>query len=216
MTEGSAPLLVSLLIGAVLGSWHCAAMCGPLTAAFYQKKSLWRFHLGKGVAYVSSGAIAGLLGARLLHSPSLPLKIVSASILALILALNLWPTEVLKKLEKRLPRWTQAPFRFVSRRRPGLFVMGLTSLLLPCGWMWTFITAAIATGSPWSGALVMSILWISTVPVLSAVHLYFRRALSQNSATPTSLTVGRLRRWAPKLLSLAGFYALISHFIQLS
>jgi hypothetical protein len=50
-----------------------------------------------------------------------------------------------------------------ARRALGL---GLVNALLPCGWLWAFLTLAASTGAPLSGAATMLTFWLGTVPAL--------------------------------------------------
>jgi hypothetical protein len=40
---------------------------------------------------------------------------------------------------------------------------------LPCGWLWAFVVAAAGTASPWTGAAVMAVFWLGTVPAMTGV-----------------------------------------------
>ncbi len=48
-------------------------------------------------------------------------------------------------------------------------VIGLSAVLLPCGWLYYFAIAAAGTASPFLGAIVMSAFWLGTVPYLAAI-----------------------------------------------
>jgi sulfite exporter TauE/SafE len=53
----------------------------------------------------------------------------------------------------------------------GPFATGLISALLPCGWLHTFVLGAVATQSPWIGALYLFLFWAGTLPALSLAPL---------------------------------------------
>lgn len=67
------------------------------------------------------------------------------------------------------------------------FVTGLTTSLLPCGWLYVFVAAAGGTGRVRDGALLMIVFWAGTVPALLAVALGAQRF------------AGRLRQRLPAL-----------------
>lgn len=48
-------------------------------------------------------------------------------------------------------------------------ILGLSSALLPCGWLYAFVLAAAGTGSSTRGALLMCAFWGGTVPALLGV-----------------------------------------------
>jgi sulfite exporter TauE/SafE len=41
--------------------------------------------------------------------------------------------------------------------------------LLPCGWLWAFVVSAAGTASAWTGASVMTVFWLGTVPAMTGV-----------------------------------------------
>ena len=47
--------------------------------------------------------------------------------------------------------------------------IGLLTTLLPCGWLYAFVMTAAGTGHPVSGALVMAVFWLGTLPMLVAL-----------------------------------------------
>lgn len=58
------PLILALTIlsSSFFGSWHCAAMCGPVASVLSQRGSLIPYHLGRLISYVTLGLFAGALG----------------------------------------------------------------------------------------------------------------------------------------------------------
>ena len=74
-------------------------------------------------------------------------------------------------------------------RRRALLV-GLLSTLLPCGWLYAFVTVAAGAGSLQDGALIMAAFWVGTVPVLAAIGV-------------TQRWLGRTRRTLAALAAVA-------------
>jgi hypothetical protein len=60
---------------------------------------------------------------------------------------------------------------FAQARHPAVraLIIGLLAMFLPCGWLYLFVIAAAATGSPLMGAAAMVAFWLGTVPILAAV-----------------------------------------------
>src|SRR5690606_18807129 len=48
-------------------------------------------------------------------------------------------------------------------------LLGVSTGLLPCGWLYAFALSAAATGSARDGALVMAAFWLGSVPALVGV-----------------------------------------------
>ncbi len=90
-------------------------------------------------------------------------------------------------------------------RRGGLrFLLGATSTLLPCGWLYTFLALAAGSGSPWQGVVVMSVFWLGTLPALIGISLVSGLGSS---------TLGRFAPvLSPLLLIFGGAYSLYLQF----
>jgi len=79
--------------------------------------------------------------------------------------------ERFKALERRISARVMPLMGRATRLSPlsrSLWIGGLTALL-PCGWLFAFLVVAAGTGSPWSGALVMVMLGLGSVPVLLGI-----------------------------------------------
>ena len=98
-------------------------------------------------------------------------------------------------LDRIIPKFVrlrlQIPFHWVFRnfhdRAFGPFVVGSASVFLPCGWLYTFVLAAVATQNIWKGALVLIFFWLGTLPVMTAVSSMSQWVLR--------------KRWMPSYLS---------------
>lgn len=200
MKTEAIPVFITLLGTAFLGSWHCAAMCGPIAASLTQRKNLYPYHLGRGCAYLILGALAGSIGSSILASHILPLKWIAAVLLSSVFIGQLFQWKSANVLIG-----TSKIYASIAKRRPNAFGLGFTTILLPCGWLWTFVAAAAATGSSFAAILVMSILWLSSLAPLTFVQMYFRSSLK--NARPAQ------SRWIPVALSIAGLYAVWGHYL---
>lgn len=186
-------LLFSVVGASLVGSLHCAGMCGPF-AAFYsggdttprgaRAASHAAYHLGRLVTYLTLGALAGALGSVAdLAGRAAGLGRVAAVLSGLLMVA--WALSLL--LEHAGTAAWSAPARVRelalrafggARRRPPLaraLWVGLASTLLPCGWLWAFAVAAAGTGSALSGALVMLAFWSGTVPLLLGLGVGVQR-----------------------------------------
>ena len=198
MNAETPALLLTILSAAFFGSWHCAAMCGPIAASIANKGSIWPYHLGRGLTYVLSGAIVGYIGRNILYSQLLIPKILLGLFLGAYFVFSfLWPQKQLS------PPGIGRFYKILNRAKPSSFILGISSVLLPCAWLWTFLAAAAATGSPFAGSMIMLILWVSSLPALSVIHFYFRKGLGKIDPLKTI--------WIRRMLTVAGMYALISH-----
>lgn len=180
-------VLLSVLAASLVGSLHCAGMCGGFVA-FYasdaDRLTLWQrleahggYHLGRLTTYTLLGAAAGSVGAAAdLAGESAGVGRVAALTAAVVMiawgGLRLAEATGFAPHGPRLPKALAAlsvrvigALRGFSPRSRGT-LLGLASTLLPCGWLYAFAVSAAGTGSPLAGAAVMAAFWAGTVPLL--------------------------------------------------
>ena len=184
-----AALIAAVFVASLLGSLHCAGMCGGLVTVYAgadagrglaRAPSHLAYNLGRLVTYAGLGAFAGAVGAALDLAGSLAGSQRVAVPLAGVLIL-LWGTaSLLQVLGVRLPRAPLPPVvqRVLGRSmaavvsRPPLVraaAIGILTGFLPCGWLYAFVVTAAGTGRALPGALVMAVFWAGTLPVMAAV-----------------------------------------------
>lgn len=179
-------LVLGVLVASVLGSVHCAAMCGAFTCLYAAPGSAARvssqiaYNAGRLVSYVVLGMAAGALGARIdatgaSAGPARPAAIV-AGMLMIAWAVGVFAASLGVRVPMTLaPEWARRLLGNVlvaardRSERTRALLMGLVTTLLPCGWLYTFVVVAGGTGSIAHGALVMIAFWLGTVPMLLAV-----------------------------------------------
>lgn len=196
----TATLFLTALVASLLGSLHCAGMCGPLVACYAacdsrgdRVRSHASYQLGRLLGYLGLGAAAGLVGRAadlvgLASGAGRLATVLSGSLIGLFglfsllraRGVDLWsesrPSPRGNRLVKLFTRLRDKP----PLVRAGLF--GLGSGLLPCGWLYAFVVAAAGTAEPWSGALLMAALWLGGLPVLLSLATVARRL---QAALPT-------------------------------
>lgn len=177
-------LPLSILLASLLGSVHCAAMCGGFVCLYAGETRTATSHAayngGRLVSYLFAGAVAGALGSGLDRAGMLLGVGRFAAIVSGILLVLWGATLALKALGVRLslgegPSVAQrvlGPLLARTRTRPAAVragAIGLLSTLLPCGWLYAFVATAGGTGSPASAMLVMFVFWLGTLPAMLAV-----------------------------------------------
>jgi sulfite exporter TauE/SafE len=185
----TAALLGTVLVASLMGSLHCAGMCGGFVA-FYSAgpatpgRRRWPAHLayngGRLATYAALGALAGALGAAIDRAGALAGVQRVAAVAAGVLMVGWGAWALLQALDVALPR---LPFpRSISRRTATLFgalrgrppvvralLLGLLSTLLPCGWLWYWVVPAAGTADAVQGALVLAAFWAGTLPVMLGI-----------------------------------------------
>ena len=177
------PLLIPIIAASLLGSAHCAAMCGGFVVAYagsdsngVSRRVHLAYHAGRFLAYTSLGALAGLLGRAVDLAGAAAGYATTAAIIAGSL-LVLWGLAALLESQGvALPKLRLRSLSTHSARLIGglelhsrsarAFALGTCSALLPCGWLYAFAVSAAGTASPLWGAAVMAAFWSGTVPAL--------------------------------------------------
>lgn len=201
----------AILVASLLGSVHCAAMCGGFVC-FYSgtapaDASLVRAHMlynvGRLISYVFLGAVAGAIGSGVSHIGAFAGIGHAATLVAGMLMIG-WAGSTIAVqhgLHAGLPSTPVAWQRFIGgalshvRHQPlavRAALTGIATTLLPCGWLYVFVAAAGGTGRAVDGMLLMSVFWIGTVPALVAVGLGAQRVfgpLRQRLPTIGAVTV---------------------------
>lgn len=173
-------IFITAFLTGLLGSFHCAGMCGPIalatpTVGQTTLQKAWAkllYNLGRVATYSLLGAILGSFGfglklAGLQQSISIAAGVVI--ILSVILTssklsqLNLNPLRYLKGgLISKL---------FQTKTYFALFAIGLLNGLLPCGFVYIGLIGAVATQNTAEGALFMMMFGMGTLPMMYGVSL---------------------------------------------
>ncbi len=212
---------LGVLAASLIGSVHCAAMCGGFVCFYAGATSSHpgagsgatqslatplhahaMYNVGRLASYLFLGAIAGLLGSGVATIGRMAGVAHAATVLAGALMVG-WALSTIAAQQgyaigaARAPEaWQRALGRVLHavRAQPPAARAALTGLLttlLPCGWLYVFVATAGGTGSVRGGLTVMLVFWLGTVPALLAVGLGAQRVF------------GPLRRRLPAAGALA-------------
>lgn len=161
----------------LLGSLHCAGMCGPILATINQRKNAKLnfivHHTGRVMTYGLFGAIAGAFGATFSVMGLQQIFSITIGILMVLSVLLLPLSKSFKNIESEIGRIS---IKFSSVIHQGNwpkstfgFLMGVANGLLPCGLVYLAVAGAANTFTPWDGALFMMAFGLGTLPVLLLV-----------------------------------------------
>jgi sulfite exporter TauE/SafE len=165
-------LLVAFTVG-LLGSLHCAGMCGGIVGAL---TCLLSYNAGRIVSYTVAGAIVGELGAQafvlvpLDHAELFGRWISALFMIALGLYIAGWSYALL-----RLERLGAHVWRLIEplgrRHLPvrgprQALIVGLIWGWLPCGLVYAVLAWALVAGSATKGAALMLAFGAGTLPML--------------------------------------------------
>jgi sulfite exporter TauE/SafE len=173
----------------LLGSLHCAAMCGPLVMSLPLSGTNWWFNLlqrllyqsGRILTYSIFGLISGILGSGMnVLGLQQSLALISGFLLISIAVFhfsgiktsrfNLIQAKMLSPIAKHIGQWLSKPYG-------GLFAGALHGLI-PCGMVYMAVAASLNTASPTAGAEFMFFFGLGTTPLLllaSLAPLFLRK-----------------------------------------
>lgn len=180
----SPEILAAFFIGLV-GSLHCIGMCGPIAIAlpvpdsnnlsFFTGRIL--YNLGRVVTYSFLGAVLGLVGSKIALAGAQ--QIVSIVLGAIIIIAVILPQKyknyfaqhpVIQKLAH--PLKSNIGLLFSKGTFSAMFLIGILNGFLPCGLVYVALAGAIASGDAISGAAVMILFGLGTVPAMFAASVF--------------------------------------------
>jgi len=192
-------LLLAVLVASLVGSLHCAGMCGGIVALCVgvggddtgggmlrrSGRLLAAYNLGRLPTYAALGAASGLVGRAIDLGGGEVGMPRAAAVIAGALMIGFGVAVLLRAGGVRLgcasmPVWVRNLFARGTKLAMGLppmrraVIVGLLTGFLPCGWLYAFVVASASTGSALGGAAVMTAFWLGTVPVLVAVGFGIR------------------------------------------
>lgn len=178
-------VLAGVLLASLLGSVHCGAMCSVFACAANgsAQQGAW-YHGGRLAAYLMLGVVAGIAGAGL-DRAGLIMNVQRSATFVTSATLIVWGSlRIQQALRPRrfdgASNWGGVLGKQLARTahwdpRTRATAIGVTTGLLPCGWLWAFVVTAMGTGAPMPAAGVMAVFWMGTVPMLLAVAAGARR-----------------------------------------
>lgn len=211
------PLILAVFAASLMGSLHCAGMCGAFVAFAVTggiDRSLGAaprsrlplhlaYHGGRLLTYTTLGAIAGSLGAAFdlageLAGAGRIAAMLAGGMMALFGSIALLRLAGVRLPKAPVPRVLRTALerghRFAARREPvaRALLTGLLTTLLPCGWLYAFVITSAGTAHPATGALTMAAFWAGTVPMLAALGAGAQRLAGVLGPRLPMLTAGAI------------------------
>lgn len=187
--SGILPLYLQLLtLGTLMIIGHCSGMCGPLILSFRfgseQEKSCLRsamqqllsYQFGKGIVYMSAGAIAALLGSSLSGLRDFAAYICIAIATLILIQVALWwlpwslrllPKTWQGRIQQCISSLQRRSFH-IRKQAPmrGSFFLGMSMSLLPCMLPFWALGLAASSASIIHGIGLMAVFVLLTTPLL--------------------------------------------------
>ncbi len=203
---------IALFLVGFLGGTHCIAMCGGIVSALTLQppgkasRAVWPLHLAYNFGRISSyglaGAAMGAIGSLgLLLNNLLPVQMtlyVAANLMLVALGLYLigmtQSLAVLERAGQRLWKRIQPLSRrfLPARSVTQAFPLGMLWGFLPCGMVYSALTAALLSGGALRGAGLMLAFGLGTLPNLLLAGLLLQRLRSFSQARAVRMLTGLL------------------------
>jgi uncharacterized protein len=173
---------ISALIVGLVGSLHCAGMCGPIAIAIPLNNRSWFsrisgslvYNTGRTLTYAILGAIFGLAGFGLaLGGLQQWVSIMLGAIMILgvivprIGSFGKSVTRISGVLSGSIKKLFGKYFKI--RTYPSLFFLGILNGFLPCGLVYIALAGALVMNQVIDGAIYMIFFGIGTLPMMAAI-----------------------------------------------
>ncbi len=188
VTQDAVGLGAIFLIGITASVSSCLAMVGGLllgvSASFAEAhptlsrgaklRPMIQFNIGRIAGYFLLGGLTGLLGQSLIVS----VKTTGIAKVILALVMVILGLHILQLIPKKycsipLPRKLTARIRSLSASDHYLapILLGAATYFVPCGFTQSMQLLALASGNFWSGAAIMAIFALGTLPALLGISM---------------------------------------------
>lgn len=217
-------LTLTIFIASLIGSLHCAGMCGAFvmiatggaeTDFNHRIRVQLAYHLGRLLTYIGLGALGGGIGAIVDVAGRLAGLQESAAILAgsymvLFGVMSLFRWMGINPIRPHLPRfWVSSVSRIYQKCMTfepvfRAWLIGVATTMLPCGWLYAFVVTAAGTANPFLGALAMTAFWFGTLPVMISLGAGLQAILGRLGPRLPALTCF--------VLIAIGMYTLVNRY----
>lgn len=199
---------LAFMIG-ILGSVHCIGMCGPLAFAVpslrpgagYLILDKVLYQLGRMVSYCILGAFIGLVGKQIwMAGLQQWLSLLTGCLILLAASSRLLKLSGRSRSTFMLKPFTKL-FGYALKHRANHFIVGMINGLLPCGFVYLAMAAAVNTNSVQSAVQYMFWFGAGTAPLMliAALTVGFAGNLLRN----------RINRFIPYLMVCLGVWFIL-------
>jgi sulfite exporter TauE/SafE len=176
-------LWTAFVIG-LLGSFHCAGMCGPIALALPLNNSNWvnrvsgafLYNSGRIITYMLLGALFGFLGKgiqlagfQLWASVVIGVLMIAMVVFPMIFGGRISISTLFGGYTNRL--FSKFHKLFHAGSSSSFFTIGLLNGILPCGLVYVGVAGAVNTGEVVNAMMYMALFGLGTVPVMFTITL---------------------------------------------
>ena len=209
-------VFISSFVTALVGGWHCAAMCGPIALLSRNQFQFFLYQFGRLLSYISIGFIVAFLGQQIQTLLPKGFKEILSVFIVVVALISIFgrrgvttPSFVIKtlwSLKWKISHYASKIFGKEFGSGVENFSIGLVTGVLPCSMLFAYIALAInfSAFDKSRGPFVMFSLWLGSLPWLILVAVFGQRIR----------LLPWMRKWAEVLTiflvitSILGFYFL--------
>ncbi len=171
------------MLGLVASLSACMAICGglllsmsaTLPADYNRNRAHILFHIGRIIAFFLLGGLIGELGSMFQFS-FMGVFILNSLVALVFIVLGINLLDILPRISKlqiTIPNFIGLYIHKLKNINNAFmpFLLGVATFFLPCGFTQSAQMYALTTGSFFSGALIMGLFVIGTLPALALVSL---------------------------------------------
>lgn len=177
-------LILSAFGLGVASGFHCVGMCGPIALSMgltrqqalnYHLQNI-TYNLGRVFTYAILGALLGIIGAGFQFAGLQKYLTIGVGILLVLMAILSFGKSDFSSKIPFLSNFLRSVKNNLGKllRKADLksrFFTGILNGFLPCGMVYMALTASLASGGIWQGALFMALFGLGTIPFMFAVVL---------------------------------------------
>jgi sulfite exporter TauE/SafE/copper chaperone CopZ/plastocyanin len=153
-------LITIFIFGIVAGFSSCGALLSGIIVTY--KKQRWQLLLGRIFGYTLAGGLLGLLGQKIAIGALTNILLIVVSTVMIIVALQMMGWSPAQKIKLNLPKsWSK---NIGDKKLP--LIIGVLTVLLPCGFTLLVEGLAVLSGSFLSGLILMLVFVLgSSIPL---------------------------------------------------
>lgn len=182
------PIIITAFLMGMLGSFHCAGMCGPLALSIPLKSesNVGRmlgaliYNIGRILTYSVFGILIGLFGESLhVYGIQQWLSIIAGMIIIIYFSFVHFHWRFKLNILSSLFEWVRAKLGrlFFKQTYTSVFYIGMLNGLLPCGFVYLAFAGAVAAGGVINSSLFMAFFGLGTLPMMWGI-IFFGQHIS--------------------------------------
>lgn len=176
-------VMSGFLVG-IVGSLHCAGMCGPLVLALPLTRSermsiAWQsfiYNSGRVVVYGILGLLLGVIGWGIQISGFQKILSIAIGVIMIITALKAWlPSFNISRysIGQKFSAYSNQVIKklFTINNNFSALRIGMINGLLPCGLVYVALASSVTLASPLKSMSYMLLFGIGTMPMMLAIMI---------------------------------------------